>query len=289
MRGVQIAEEWKRKGDSFALEDGVARCESTDQGSFSADVCVFVGPCLKATYPSESRCKIKVLDVVDKYLFDRKRIHETLEEYDAIVVNSSYMKRHFRNELKYEGAIKVLLHHSDPRWHAAETTEASSSALRFGYAGSLPSLRRDRNFVHRAELQKKYPIELVDTDQGTIPPTVSFDMDLSLRPLDEDVAKFKTSAKVATAAALGHNIVTTWEEATKDCLPAEYPFALNDTSYEAVTNMFELAARDYEGDRTLWKRGLEMMKEVNERLSVDALALEYEGFLDELVDELRFG
>ena len=47
--------------------------------------------------------------------------------------------------------------------------------------------------------------------------------------------------------------------------------------------MFDLALEDYNGEQVLWKKGLEMMKEVNEKLSIGTLALEYEAFLDELV------
>ena len=220
---------------------------------------------------------------MDKYLFRSDLIHATMNDYDAIIVNSSYMRDHFRDTLKYKGEIKVLLHHSDPRWHVVTTKKASASTLQFGYVGSIPSMDRDGNFLNHNGLQRKYPITMVDTDKRRIPHEVNFEIDVSIRPLDKPVAKFKTSAKVATAAALGHIIITTWEEATKDALLQDYPFALNDSSIENITKMFDLAVKDYEGDQVLWKKGLEIMKEVNEKLSVGTLAVEYEAFLDELV------
>lgn len=92
--------------------------------------------------------------------------------------------------------------------------------------------------------------------------------------------------KVATAAALGHNIITTWDEAVKDCLPVDYPFALKeDDSLESITEMFRLAIKDYEGDQILWEKGLSMMKEVKQKLSLHNIASEYENFLNGLFDE----
>ena len=281
MRGYQIMDEWKRKGDWYSLSNNVATCNTNQH----ADICIFIGPCKNRDYPRHSHCKIKILDVVDKYLDpnSKRAIERNLERYHAVIVNNSYRKQYFQDTLEYKGKIKVLLHHSDPRWHRTKT-KTTSSSLQFGFIGTQAAMNSaGGNFLHNAELREHFPISIIDTENKKIPSEVKFEMDISIRSPDEPVSKFKTSAKVATAAALGHNIVTTWEEATKDCLPPDYPFALNDSSIENVTKMFELAVEDYEGDQVLWKKGLEIMKEVNEKLSLVNLASEYEAFLDELV------
>jgi len=221
-------------------------------------------------------------DVIDKLLYPEKRfILGHLHEYDAIIVNSSFMKKYFRQELGYNGSIEVLLHHSDPRWHMTKTN-VSSQSLQFGYIGTLDAISHG-NFENHEILTKLYPITLVQTG-SVIGSEVTFEMDLSLRRLGNPFAQFKTSAKVATAAALGHNIITTWEEATRDCLPPDYPFALIDSSLDSIKNMFDLAIQDYNGDKVLWNKGLQMMKEVNQTLSLPAIALEYETFLDDLMN-----
>ena len=120
--------------------------------------------------------------------------------------------------------------------------------LQFGYMGSLPSLKHTDNFLHYKELSSKssssssnqyYPISFVDTDKGELPTTLHYQMDMSIRPLNTEVSRFKTSAKIATAAALGHNIITTYDEAVKDVLPVDYPFLLqtnNDNDDTPISN-----------------------------------------------------
>ena len=49
---------------------------------------------------------------------------------------------------------------------------------------------------------------------------------------DTDVSKYKTTAKIATASALGHNIITTNEKSVIDILDENYPFILKDSKYE---------------------------------------------------------
>ena len=279
MRGHQIIDEWKSTDSSIYGKNGpkhwkygIKKCWEEVK---CADICVFIGPCHSTEYPRESCCKLKVLDVVDKYLYHREKIDSNLHDYDALIVNNNYMKNYFQQERNFTGEILVLLHHSDPRWHSTETKTSSTKSLRFGYSGSLPSLNTTDNFLHLRDVKDQYPITLVDTDKGIIPEVVDFRMDLSVRPVNTEVSQFKTSAKVATAAALGHNIITTHDEAVKDSLPDDYPFILRNSSLEALREMMDKAIEDYAGDQKLWKKGLDIMKGVNERLSVPNIAYEY--------------
>lgn len=281
MRGRNFINEWGRRNSPFILTNEVASCTSHQ----CADICVFIGPCPHGYPPC---CKVKVLDIIDKYLFHKKIIDKQIHEFDALVVNNNYMKTYFQ-EIGFGGEILILFHHSDPRWFSVKSISSEKStltqSLRFGYIGSIPSLKHTDNFMHRIHLQKRYPITLVDTDQGHIPSLVDFQMDISIRPLHSDTSRFKTSAKISTAAALGHNIITTLEESVKDCLPTDYPFLIKDTSLKEVSIMFDLASKDYAGSQYLWKKGLSMMKELNETLTLSAIASEYEFFLIRLLPE----
>eukprot|EP00584_Thalassiosira_punctigera_P022453 CAMPEP_0172564424 /NCGR_PEP_ID=MMETSP1067-20121228/104301_1 /TAXON_ID=265564 ORGANISM="Thalassiosira punctigera, Strain Tpunct2005C2" /NCGR_SAMPLE_ID=MMETSP1067 /ASSEMBLY_ACC=CAM_ASM_000444 /LENGTH=304 /DNA_ID=CAMNT_0013355085 /DNA_START=168 /DNA_END=1082 /DNA_ORIENTATION=+ len=279
MRGGHFINAWQEmKSNHFYVFPRVTSCTEKK----CSDVCVYVGPCHNA---NKSCCKIEVLDMVDKYLYKTKTIDATLHLYDALVVNSEYMKEFFRAEPRnYTGQILVLPHHSDPRLTGVETVpnEARHGKLQFGFMGSIPSLKHTDNFLHLKELKQRFPISLVDTDQGDIPPVVDHQMDVSIRPQGSLVSKFKTSAKLATAATLGHNIITTWEAAVRDSLPPDYPYILRNDTLDAAVQMFELSARDYEGDRVLWKKGLDMLKQVDRSLSLPNLASTYQDFLSNL-------
>lgn len=289
MRAHQFIKEWKEtktSNNKTQWKHDVTQCKQIT----SADICVFIGPChYKHQVDQEqvdSSCKQKVLDVVDKYLYRAKMIDASLHKFDAIIVNNNYMKKYFREQRAFKGEIIVLLHHSDPRWHDVKTNQ-DEHKLKFGYSGSLPSLNHTQNFLHVDEVKNVYPFTFVDTDDGEIPTTVDFGMDLSVRPLNTPVSRFKTSAKVATAAAVGHNIITTWDEAVKDCLPKDYPFALQNDTLPALREMMDKAAQDYAGQKLLWKKGLRMMEAVNAKLSLPAIAKEYHDHLERLYLESK--
>ena len=292
MRGRQFIDQWKipnpsdadnKRSHSNSPADwkyGVEQCGINT----CTDVCVFLGPCKDHKWPKKSCCKVKILDVIDKYLYEKKHIDASLNHYDALVVNSNYMKDYFQRERNFMGDILVLPHHSDPRWRDTKTTMTKSSdTLRFGYTGSIPSLAHTDNFLHADDIKERYPITFVDTDEGILPDTLDFGIDMSIREPDTDVSRFKTTAKVATAAALGHNIITTWDEAVKDYLPEDYPFALKDSSLETIQKTMDMAMADYAGDQVLWKKGLEMMKEVDKKLNINVIASKYHEFLSSML------
>mmetsp|Transcript_8967 Transcript_8967/g.21097 ORF Transcript_8967/g.21097 Transcript_8967/m.21097 type:complete len:322 (+) Transcript_8967:268-1233(+) len=281
MRGLHFIDEWTK------IDQRLQNHRETEWiydlhkcGSIlpCADICVFIGPCDVASYLRDSCCKIKVLDFVDKYLTKQNIIDETLYEYDALIVNSNFMKDYFIEKRNFTREIFVVLHHSDPRWHNVRTTNESESII-FGYSGSLPSLHHTDNFLHWQDLIKRYPLTFVDTDSGILPEKVDFQCDLSIRPLGTPVSQFKTCAKVATAAALGHNIITTWDEAVKDSLPRNYPFLLKDASLVEIQKMMDKVSADYEGDRHLWNIARRMMEEVNTKLSLSSIAPTYHRYL----------
>jgi len=157
--------------------------------------------------------------------------------------------------------------------------DSVSNRIVFGYSGSLPSLKHTDNFLHWQQLIKRYPISFVDTNDGDLPEEVDFKCDLSIRPLGTEVSQFKTSAKIATAAAMGHNIISTWDEAVGDSLPGDYPFLLRNSSLGAVQEMMDKVSADYKGERHLWNSATEMMKEANAKLSLSNIASVYRGYL----------
>jgi hypothetical protein len=112
-------------------------------------------------------------------------------------------------------------------------------------------------------------------------------MDLSVRPLNTPVSRYKTSAEVATAAALKHNIINTWDEAVKDCLPKDYPFALQNDTLAAMREMMDKTAQDYAGQKILWKKGMRMMEAVNAKLSLPVIAKKYHDHLERLYLESK--
>tara|TARA_B110000977_G_scaffold20828_1_gene24890 strand:+ start:426 stop:2276 length:1851 start_codon:yes stop_codon:yes gene_type:complete len=238
-----------------------------------------------------------IMDVIDKYLYQDKQqsIDNALENniITGIIVNSTYMEDFLNTKHKFNGNIDVIHHHWDPRF---ENCITKTNNLVFGYMGSIKSLLHTDNFLYYNKLVNKYNILFYDTEIGkdvtylvkqkklnfpvnhttnNLPRIVNFNCDINIRPVGTLVSKFKTTAKIATSAALGHNIITTYDEAVKDILPKEYPFILQNDDYNSVKTMFDLVINDYNGTKELWNKGLEIMKEVKKKLDINNIIKKY--------------
>lgn len=246
---------------------------------------------------------VHIFDMVDNYVYKQKEIHTILNQNNAItaiIVNSNFMSAHIRRNTKYHGKIFVIHHHWDAR---LTDNTGTTDQLAFGYMGSIASLKHSDNFLHYRQLIQKYPIQLIDTVLGTnvtdlvkqnkfnkyfvatksvLNPNdlqnvvINFNCHLSIRKNNTPLSHFKTTAKLATAAALSHNIITTREKAVMDILPADYPFLLADTKLSTICTMINRMIHDYShGDKILWNKGLLMMQEVKNKLSIDEIGKKY--------------
>jgi len=243
---------------------------------------------------------INIYDPIDNYLYKKDQIDIMLNNnlVDCLIVNNEFMKKDIYTNTCFKGHVETIGHHYDERLLQCELK--NQNILNFGYAGSLASLNHTDNFLYYQKLIRKYKIEFLDTESGLIKTTniydnyivqptlqtnvsnmiINFNCHISIRKLDSNVSKYKTNAKIATAAALNHNIITTYEESLKDILPYDYPFLLHSDDYETVDNMFNTVLNDYYGSKILWNRGLEIMQQVKEKLHITNILKQYENLCD---------
>ncbi len=99
--------------------------------------CIFIwiGPIGYKYISSLSQSNINILDIVDKYLYNKEIVEESLNNniYQIIIVNNSFMKTYFEKNTKFNGKICVIYHHWDPR--LSLTTTETEDKLIFGYMG----------------------------------------------------------------------------------------------------------------------------------------------------------
>jgi hypothetical protein len=236
-----------------------------------------------------------IYDIVDNYIFNYNSIQKifNFNLVDCIVVNNIFTKNEIIQNNKYNGFIKIIYHHYDPCFENLILT--NQNKLKFGFMGSLPSLYHSNNFIYFDKLVHKFNIEFLNTEDGkyyteniknNIPikssnqinlseMEINFNCHISIRESNTDLFKYKTSAKIATAACFGHNIITTYEESVKDLLPVEYPFILFSDDYESICKMFKLVIKDYNSDKVLWNKGLQIMKVLKKKLSIENIINDY--------------
>jgi hypothetical protein len=238
-----------------------------------------------------------VYDVVDNYIYQKELVQSVIQSgvVNHVIVNNEFMKLEIHNENNISlKDISVIHHHWDPRISTAQ--KENQSNLTFGFLGSVASLAHTDNFLHYRTLADEYKVRFYDTEIGKDVSDlvnadkkivvnrnpnamqelkIHFNCHISIRKNDTPESKYKTSAKVVTASALNHNILTTYEQATKDILPNEYPFILKDTDLKSIKEMFDLIKADYADKKILWKKGLEIMRSLKEKTSLSKIANDY--------------
>lgn len=247
---------------------------------------------------------IHVYDVVDNYIYRQKLVTHIINNklVDHLIVNNKRMKTEMCKNYNFSvNDVSVIHHHWDPRVSTA--VKVNQDNLTFGYLGSVASLKHTNNFLHYNEIVDRYDIKFYDTEIGkdvsnlvssglpvrdrTNPNAfsslkINFNCHISIREENTPEAKYKTSAKVATASALNHNIVTTYEHATKDILPEEYPFILKKTDKESIFKMFNLIKMDYDTGKVLWNKGLSIMKDIKQSLNIQTVITDYVQLINKL-------
>ena len=103
---------------------------------------------------------------------------------------------------------------------------------------------------------------------------------MSIRENNTPISKYKTTAKLATAAILEHNIITTYESSVVDILPSKYPFILKDAKIKTIKNMIDLVIKDYNSDKKLWNEGLKIMSHVKQKLSIKQIIKKYTDMIE---------
>jgi len=238
-----------------------------------------------------------IYDVVDNYLYNKDKILYLLNNniIDKIIVNNNFMKSEIENFSRFKGTCNVIYHNYDPIYETVKIY--NDDKLHFGFMGSIGSLLHTNNFLYHSQLSKEYSIYLLDTDSGAYVEDiksynqsrklfnlkdlqVKFNCHISIRSIYSDVSKYKTSAKIATAAAMDCNILTSNEEVVKDLLGKDYPFIIYDDEISTIRNMFNLIIEDYYDEKILWNKGLEIMKKVKNKLSINENIRNYTDIFD---------
>lgn len=193
-----------------------------------------------------------VLDVQDTVVFKRRIKNRWL--YHGLIFKNGRQLRDF----SAPGALnRVLYHQWDPRY-AVNTL--GGKELRIAYLGLSRSL----------SLWGQLPgVEYFDGDYFRR--ALDYNCHLSVRAGGRELL-YKPNCKVSTAAACGANLVTTRDESTLELLGPDYPYYAEPAT-ESLAAAIEKARSTFGGPE--WKRGLDKMREVRERTSMDRIVDDY--------------
>ena len=96
---------------------------------------------------------------------------------------------------------------------------------------------------------------------------------LSIREKGTWEYRYKPLMKLAHAAACDSNIVITDDMSVRDLLNPSYPYLLKDHQWGTVRDMLLYVIETF--DTEVWHRGLKMMREVKETLSLERVVKDY--------------
>lgn len=244
---------------------------------------------------------VNIFDPVDAYALHRSRVLTTCNnhKFDAILTNNETMTNDMLMRLQDGVGTRFIVvhHHWDPDLNRVRKQLVEQDRLRFGYMGSIRSLAHSNNVGDYTFLtmMDDFPICFVDTESGEnmtdvlrkqpdvtkLPPlsktnkrpfkdlVLPFNCHLSIREPQTDLFNFKTTAKVVTAAALGHVIVTTREPSAVELLGNDYPFYFESTTNESIRKMLQTVQDDYKGTKDKWNTANRLLEHVKRSKTLD--------------------
>ena len=241
---------------------------------------------------------ILILDMIDGFMYDDK-IMDHLDLFDAIIVNNKSMRNFILDSLDNPPPIYPIYHFWDPRLDGIPSYEHDE--LKLGYFGGVSSI--EKNLEKAKYLFQSHKIEVIDSECGirmtdlinadyegalfysknhlirnteNIKPEyfTLFNCHLSIRDHSTQEYKYKTNAKISTAAVLGHNIICSRDRTNTELLPADYPYFVDSAELVYIENAIKKAKDTFDTDT--WYYGLECMRRLKERTSPARIISDYE-------------
>lgn len=224
-----------------------------DIGNARGETIVFVKDAPKALVDrAKERGNRVVYDPLDMYCYLGRKCSFYEDMADTVIVPNEmaadfYVKRGFT-----ECNFVVIPH----QWDYRIAEYAPQDRIRAGYIGNefnCPSWWDGDRF----------------TDMAAFPPFGRYNLHLSLNQRDPLHVLLKPAIKVASAAAVGANVVAYRDPSAMELLGDDYPFYVDKEPKDAIR-----MAREAFGTAE-WQRGREIMRKVKEKTSLAAVAALY--------------
>lgn len=200
-----------------------------------------------------------VLDVQDTVVF--KRRIKSLWLYDALILKNRRQLDDFGRPGRSD---RVIYHQWDPRY---APNQAPADRLALAYFG----LRRSLDLWDRLPGVECF-------EDGMFEAAARFNCHLSIRRPGREFL-YKPNCKVSTAAACDANLVTTRDQSTLELLGADYPYYCA-PDVESIIAAIARARATFGSAE--WRAGLERLRAVRERTSLDRVLDDYEGLFRSL-------
>ena len=284
MRGNQICNELKKYYNCIC---------STNINQIKNSIVIFIKDNfnlnLEKLQISKKNNNINVIDIIDyinidtndKTIYDDPDfIKNNFNNYiDAYIVNNKYMESKYT--LKYNKFTFVIPHHYDPCLDKINKITKYDS-LKFIFNGYIG--HTNNNCLYINELKKNLNNLYISPDIDTFISNKLFHdcCHISIRKTNSWEYKIKPAMKLAHAAGMDCNIITTNDNCISELLPEDYPYLLKDDSYESTQKMIEYVKETF--NTPIWENALEKIKLIKNELKLENIVKKfYCSFLTKLI------
>jgi hypothetical protein len=203
---------------------------------------------------------IVIIDVVDAIADSNYSMHDlNVLPYDSIIVPTRGLMMF--GSSNHSQLVFYIPHHWDMR-HLTHINAYDRDSFRLAYIGyAAPGGGLYYN-EHVPDLA------IVDdwADQTRLSPY--YTCHYSIRPDGTHHYHYKPNSKISAAAAVGSNIIHSYDDAALDLISSEYPYFTKSTPQD-IQNTIEYAKETFAGP--VWNHGLQMMAELKHRTSLDTI------------------
>jgi len=271
-RGEEISEHLQSVGYESRYWDSNSLSTQTGTNMLPADIkdsiIVFLKVPVDKEFEQLKRNNNKiVLDVIDciangDYTIEQMCNSVNIQEwpFDGVIVPTEDLKFQIKN-LCPNLEVGVLYHHWDKK-HLQNVPFYLNSAYEFrlAYIGS------PGGHFHQEKIDNLTAVYEWEKMTTTSP---LYTCHYSVRPKNELQFLYKPNTKISVAAAVGANIIHTRDKSIRRLLPYDYPY-LTDSDIESVQKVSKYAEETF--DSPIWHEGLDMMKVLKERTSIERIA-----------------
>ena len=224
-----------------------------------------------------------ILDVIDsmtddRYLTENFYDIDYLFKYplDGVLVSTTSLKNKLYS-IKSDWVVENIPHIWDPRLKSFQRNlEKDGYKFRLGYIGKFDN-RHDRGNLPYKDISD---LNLVTKmDDSLLKLAKNYTCHYSIRLENTLEYMYKPCTKVALASAVNSNIIHSRDKSLEGILPNDYPY-LTDTDINSVKKMVEYAKETFNSE--IWNTGLDMMKEVKHKTSVETVCNNYIDYFKEL-------
>jgi hypothetical protein len=185
-------------------------------------------------------------------------IKTSISYLDYIITVNRFMTRYIRKTYTFsKSRMFIIQHHYDERINAQDN---NTTELDICYIGQ-PAKQNCMYMTKIPSINRSHIEQYFYTNDNT-----TYNCHFNIRDANSWNYKFKSCVKLATAAALNCNIITTRDNSIAELLPDDYPYYTTD-KYDDVLKTIQYAKDTYNTD--IWHKGLKQMADIKIKTSLD--------------------